>query len=123
MTKKGYKMKKIIFATGNQDKLREIREIMADVDVEIVSMKEAGIDIDIIEDGDTFEANALIKANTIMELTGDIVLADDISGLNFIQYDELPDINDLTDTIESVPIMCEKKIILLMKILFMNNIY
>lgn len=51
--------------------------------------------------------------DTYIKKIKDIVLADDISGLNFIQYDELPDINDLTDTIESVPIMCEKKIILL----------
>ena len=40
-------MKKIIFATGNQDKMREIREILADMDVEVVSMKEAGIHADI----------------------------------------------------------------------------
>ena len=71
---------KIIFATSNQGKLKEIREILSDLDCEIISMKEAGVDINIVEDGDTFEANALIKANTIMKLTGDIVLADD-SGL------------------------------------------
>ena len=48
-------MKKIVFATGNQDKMREIREIMADCDVEIVSMKEEGISVDIDENGETFE--------------------------------------------------------------------
>lgn len=73
-------MKKIVFATGNKDKLREIREIMADCDVEIVSMKEEGIDVDIVEDGTTFEENALIKATTIAKHTNAIVLADD-SGL------------------------------------------
>ena len=73
-------MKKIIFATGNQDKMREIREILADMDVEVVSMKEAGIHADIVEDGSTFEENAVIKAKTICELTGEITLADD-SGL------------------------------------------
>ncbi len=62
-------MKKIIFATGNQDKMREIREILADMDVEVVSMKEAGIHADIVEDGSTFEENAVIKAKTICELT------------------------------------------------------
>ena len=46
-------MKKIIFATGNQDKMREIREILADMDVEVVSMKEAGIHADIVENGST----------------------------------------------------------------------
>ena len=47
-------MKNIIFATGNKDKMREIREIMADCDVQIQSMKEAGIQVDIVEDGKTF---------------------------------------------------------------------
>lgn len=73
-------MNKIIFATGNKDKMREIREIMADLDVEILSMKEAGIDVDIVEDGSTFEENATIKATTIAKYTDVIVLADD-SGL------------------------------------------
>ena len=60
-------MTKIIFATGNKDKMREIREIMAGCDVEIYSMKEAGINIDIVEDGDTFEANSTIKAKAISD--------------------------------------------------------
>ena len=80
-------MKKIIFATGNQDKMREIREILADMDVEIVSMKEAGIYADIVEDGSTFEENAVIKAKTICELTGEITLADD-SGLEIDYLNE-----------------------------------
>lgn len=73
-------MNKIIFATGNKDKLREVKEIMADLDVEIMSMKEAGISVDIVEDGKTFEENATIKAKAIAEYTDAIVLADD-SGL------------------------------------------
>lgn len=74
-------MKKIIFATGNENKLKEIREIMSDVDAQIISMKEAGIETDIVEDGTTFEENAVIKASAIAKLAGDaIVLADD-SGL------------------------------------------
>lgn len=73
-------MRKIIFATGNAGKLREIREIMADMDVEVVSMKEAGLDVDIEENGDTFEENARIKAEAIAAHTENIVLADD-SGL------------------------------------------
>ena len=60
-------MTKIIFATGNKNKMREIREIMADCDVEIYSMKEAGIKIDIVQDGDTFEANSTIKAKAISD--------------------------------------------------------
>ncbi|MCR5267525.1 MAG: XTP/dITP diphosphatase [Lachnospiraceae bacterium] len=73
-------MKKIIFATGNQGKLREIRAILNDADVEVLSMKEAGFDGDIEENGTTFEENALIKARTIAEKTGLPTLADD-SGL------------------------------------------
>lgn len=73
-------MNKIIFATGNMDKLREVKEIMADCDVEIISMKEAGISVDIVEDGKTFEDNAIIKAKAIAQHTDAIVMADD-SGL------------------------------------------
>ena len=73
-------MDRIIFATGNEGKLREIREILADLDIEVVSMKAAGIKADIVEDGTTFEENAIIKAKTIHELTGEMVMADD-SGL------------------------------------------
>lgn len=74
-------MKKIIFATGNAHKMVEIREILAGVDGEILSMKDAGIDIDIVEDGATFEENAMIKARAIAQIVPDaIVLADD-SGL------------------------------------------
>ncbi len=82
-------MKTIIFATGNKDKMREIREIMADVDVEVLSMKEAGIVADVVEDGDTFEANSLIKAKAIAEHTDAIVLADD-SGLEIDYLDKAP---------------------------------
>lgn len=73
-------MRKIIFATGNEEKMREIREILASLPVEVLSMKEAGIQADIIEDGKTFEENAVIKAKAIAQLSEEIVLADD-SGL------------------------------------------
>ena len=72
--------KVIIFATGNEGKMYEIRQILGDMDVKILSMKEAGITADIIEDGTTFEENAIIKAKAIAALTDHIVLADD-SGL------------------------------------------
>lgn len=72
--------KRLIFATGNANKMKEIRMILGDCDYEIVSMKEAGINIDIVEDGTTFEENAIIKAKAIMEVTGCLTLADD-SGL------------------------------------------
>ena len=54
-------MKRLIFATGNQNKMREIREILADLPVEILSMKEAGIEADIVEDGKTFEENGPMR--------------------------------------------------------------
>lgn len=73
-------MRKIIFATGNEGKMREIREILSDLDAEVLSMKEAGVDVEIAEDGTTFEENARIKAKAVCALTGEIVLADD-SGL------------------------------------------
>ena len=82
-------MKNIIFATGNKDKMREIREIMADCDVQIQSMKEAGIQVDIVEDGKTFEENALIKARAIAAHTDAIVLADD-SGLEIDALNKEP---------------------------------
>ena len=73
-------MKKVIFATGNEGKMKEIREILGDLDIELRSLKDAGIHADIVEDGKTFEENAQIKARAIEKLTGEIVLADD-SGL------------------------------------------
>lgn len=74
-------MTQIIFATGNAGKMREIKEIMSDLNAEILSMKEAQIDVEIVEDGKTFEENALIKARAVAkEAPGAIVMADD-SGL------------------------------------------
>lgn len=75
------KKKKVIFATGNANKMREIREILGNEDYEILSMKEAGIEVDVVEDGATFEENSLIKSRAIAALApGAYVLADD-SGL------------------------------------------
>lgn len=83
--------RKIIFATSNEGKMKEIRAILSDLDMDILSMKEAGIDIDIVEDGSTFEENAIIKAKAIMELTGEIALADD-SGLEVDYMNKEPGI-------------------------------
>lgn len=84
-------MTKLVFATGNAGKMREIRQIMADMPLDIKSMKEAGVTADIVEDGKTFEENALIKARAIHALTGGIVLADD-SGLVVDYLDGMPGI-------------------------------
>lgn len=84
--------RRIVFATGNKDKMKEIRQILADLGMEIVSMKEAGVDIEIVEDGMSFEENAEIKARAVSRvLTSDIVLADD-SGLEIDYLDKAPGI-------------------------------
>ena len=83
-------MKRIVFATGNADKMKEIRMILSDLGMEILSMKEAGVDPDIMEDGKTFEENAMIKAETVAKyLPDDIILADD-SGLEIDYLNKEP---------------------------------
>ena len=84
-------MKKVIFATGNEGKMKEIREMLGDLDIELLSLKDAGIKADIVEDGKTFEENAEIKAKAICQLTGEIVLADD-SGLEIDYLNKEPGI-------------------------------
>ncbi|TAH65667.1 MAG: XTP/dITP diphosphatase [Anaerolineaceae bacterium] len=84
-------MKRIIFATSNEGKMKEIRDILKETDFQLLSLKDAGIDIDIKEDGTTFEENAIIKAETVCKLTGEIVLADD-SGLEVDYLDKAPGI-------------------------------
>ena len=84
-------MTQIIFATGNAGKMREIKEIMSDLNAEILSMKEAQIDVEIVEDGKTFEENALIKARAVAACTDAIVLADD-SGLEIDYLNKEPGI-------------------------------
>ena len=81
----------MIFATTNQGKVKEIKAILGDIGEDIISLKEAGINVDIVEDGTTFEENAIIKAKAIMELTGQIVLADD-SGLEVDAMNKEPGI-------------------------------
>ena len=74
-------MDRIVLATGNQGKMREIREILGDLGLEVCSMKEAGISIDIEENGETYEENAMIKARAVAaQAREDLVMADD-SGL------------------------------------------
>ena len=78
---------KIIFATSNEGKMREIREILKSLGAEILSLKEAGVHVDIVEDGDSFEANAIIKAKAVWEKTGGIVQG--MSGSPIIQNGKL----------------------------------
>lgn len=82
-------METIIFATKNQGKIKEINAILADMDIEVKSMEDAGITIDVVEDGTTFEANAMKKAVEVMELSGKITLSDD-SGIEIDAMDKAP---------------------------------
>jgi len=83
--------KQVLFATTNQGKMKEIKMILADLPVDVLSLKEVGIEVEIVEDGQTFEENAIIKAKKIMEMTGSITLADD-SGLEVDYLDKAPGI-------------------------------
>ena len=85
-------METIIVATGNAHKLNEIREIWSDPDLGLISMKDAGVDVEIIENGTTFEKNAVIKARTVAQASGHIALADD-SGLVVDAMDGEPGIH------------------------------
>jgi XTP/dITP diphosphohydrolase len=111
-------MEKIIFATGNQGKLREIRMILEGTGLEIISMKEAGVTGDIEENGTTFKENALIKAKAVCSMTGMPALADDsglvidalggepgIHSARYLGHDTSYDIknNDLIRRLEGVP--------------------
>ena len=102
--------RKIIFATGNEGKMREVREILQDMDVDILSMKEAGIDIDIVEDGTTFAENAAIKARAVAAATQEeaIVLADD-SGLEVDYLDKEPGIYSARYMGEDTPYSIKNK--------------
>lgn len=83
---------KFIFATNNQGKMKEVRMILSDLCDNIISLKDAGINVEIIEDGNTFEENAIIKAKTIMEYTDEITMADD-SGLEIDAFNKEPGIH------------------------------
>lgn len=84
-------METIIFATKNKGKIKEINAILADMNVEVVSMEDAGITFDVVEDGTSFEENAMKKAVQIMEIGNKITLSDD-SGLEIDYMDKAPGI-------------------------------
>ena len=82
---------KIIFATGNENKLREIRQITENMGIEIVSMKDAGYYTEVEEAGTTFEENAYLKASAIAKKCNLPTLADD-SGLEIDYLNKEPGI-------------------------------
>jgi XTP/dITP diphosphohydrolase len=75
-------MKKLIVASNNEHKILEIKDILKEFDLEVVSLKEASIDIDVEETGITFMENAWIKAKAIHEICKDILVLSDDSGLS-----------------------------------------
>lgn len=81
-------MIKIIFATKNKGKIKEIQSILGN-EFDVLTMTEAGINIDVIEDGKTFEENAIKKAKEVMQISNCIVLADD-SGLEIDYLNKAP---------------------------------
>ncbi|SFG79449.1 XTP/dITP diphosphohydrolase [Lachnospiraceae bacterium C7] len=84
-------MTKIIFATGNANKVKEVKKMLENLDVEVLSMKEANISTDVEETGTTFEENAILKAKAIANKTDAIVIADD-SGLEVDYLNKEPGI-------------------------------
>lgn len=104
-------MKKIIFATHNEGKMREIREIMKDINIDLYSLNDVGIDIEIEENGTSFEENAIIKARTICKMTGEIALADD-SGLEVDYLGKAPGIYSARFLGEDTPYMIKNQYII-----------
>ena len=85
-------MKEIILATNNQNKVREMKKKLSSFDIKVLSLKEAGIDVDVEETGETFKENAEIKADAIYEMLKKPVIADD-SGLCIDALDGAPGVH------------------------------
>ena len=107
-------MDTIIFATKNKGKIKEINDILADMDVQVLSMEEAGITADVVEDGTTFEENAIKKATEIMKISGKLTLADD-SGLEIDYLDKAPGVYSSRFMGEDTPYL-EKNTAILQKL-------
>ena len=103
--------KQVIFATTNEGKMKEIRMIMADLNIELLSLKDLNIKADIDENGTTCEENAIIKAKTICELTGKMALADD-SGLEVDYMDKAPGVYSARYLGEDTPYSIKNQTIL-----------
>jgi len=102
---------KLIFATKNKGKMKEINNILAGSALQVISMEEAGFDMDVIEDGETFEQNAMKKAIEIMKASGMPVLSDD-SGLEVDALDKKPGVYSARFLGESTPFSEKNKKIL-----------
>ena len=114
-------MRLVIFATGNEGKMREIREILGDMELKVSSMKEAGLALDIEENGATFEENARIKAQAVADALAAkektracVVMADD-SGLEIDVLNGEPGVYSARYLGEETP-FCEKSADLLRRL-------
>lgn len=85
-------MRKLVVASNNAHKISEIKEMLSKFDLKILSLKEAGIDVDVEENGTTFMENALIKARAIKALCKDAMVLSDDSGLSVEALDGAPGI-------------------------------
>lgn len=105
-------MQKLIFATGNEGKMREIRVIMKDLGMEILSQKEAGLAPEVEENGATFEENAMIKAKAVAKLAPEaLVLADD-SGLEIDALNKEPGVYSARYAGEDTPYTIKNQMLL-----------
>lgn len=103
--------RKIVFATGNPGKMKEIKMILESPDIEVVSMKEEGLDVPIEENGATFQENAVIKARAVARLTKEIVLADD-SGLEIDYLNKEPGVFSARYAGEDTPYSVKNRMLL-----------
>ena len=101
----------IVFATTNKGKIKEVKEIMEDVNFNVLSMEDVGVEIEIVEDGETFEENSMKKAIEVSKLCNKIVLADD-SGLEIDFLGKAPGIYSARYMGEDVPYEVKNRVIL-----------
>ena len=102
---------KIIFATKNAGKVKEVKLLLEELNAQVLTMTEAGIDIDVVEDGETFEENAIKKATEIMQVSRCLVLSDD-SGLEVDYLNKQPGVYSARFMGEDTPYEIKNKKIL-----------
>lgn len=105
-------MKKLVFATGNEGKMREIRVIMEDLGMEILSQKEAGLFPEVEENGTTFEENAILKAKAVAKLAPEVLVLADDSGLEIDYLNKEPGIYSARYAGEDTPYTIKNQMLL-----------
>lgn len=102
---------RLIVATNNKHKAEEIKDMLSDLDFEVLSLADIGIDVEVEEVGSTYAENALIKAMALRDLTQGWILADD-SGLEIDALDRAPGIYSARYLGEDTPYMIKNSMIL-----------